>query len=82
MNNPMPLLAPIYLPGQEPMPAGTLPEEREEMMKALKWQKYMLTIPESCPWKVVLSGGTGESVAARQGSSSEQPLLPCTDRCD
>jgi len=59
MSNPVPLLAPIYLPGQEPLPPGTLPEEAEAYRTALKYQKWMSFIPESCPFKVVLSGGAG-----------------------
>jgi hypothetical protein len=55
------LLAPIYLPGQEPMPAGTTPEEREEMQNVQRWQKYATMGMESCPVKVGMSAGAGES---------------------
>lgn len=54
-----PLLAPIYLPGQEPMPPGTTPEERAELAQMQKWQKLMTGAMESCPLKVVMSGGAG-----------------------
>jgi import inner membrane translocase subunit TIM22 len=54
------LLAPIYLPGQEPMPAGTTPEEREEMQNVQRWQKYATMGMESCPVKVGMSAGAGE----------------------
>jgi hypothetical protein len=56
-----PLLAPIYLPGQEPMPAGTTPQEREEFRQMMKWQGWMNGAMESCPLKTVLSGGAGMS---------------------
>ncbi|GFZ43550.1 Mitochondrial import inner membrane translocase subunit tim22 [Saitozyma sp. JCM 24511] len=58
MNNP-PLLAPIYLPGQEPLPAGTTPSEREEMAQMMRYQKMLGYAMESCPLKVVMSGGAG-----------------------
>ena len=58
------MLAPIYLPGQEPMPAGTTPEEREEMQNVQRWQKYATMGMESCPVKVGMSAGAGESVEA------------------
>ena len=56
-----PLLAPIFLPGQEPVPPGTTDDEREAFQQAMKWQKIIGTVPESCPFKVVLSGGAGEA---------------------
>ncbi|OCF55399.1 mitochondrial import inner membrane translocase subunit TIM22 [Kwoniella sp. B9012] len=55
----MPLLCPIYLPGQEPVPPGTSDWERQEMQTALRYQKYLGMAMESCPLKVVLSGGAG-----------------------
>lgn len=54
------LLAPIYLPGQEPVPPGTTQEERAEMQQSIKYQKMLGGAMESCPLKVVLSGGAGE----------------------
>lgn len=60
----MPLLAPIYLPGQEPVPPGTTPEERQEMQQMVKYGKYASYAMESCPVKVVMSGGAGESSAS------------------
>jgi hypothetical protein len=59
MSGIIPLLAPIYLPGQEPLPPGTLPEEAEAWRQSLKYQKWMTAVPESCPFKVVLAGGMG-----------------------
>lgn len=61
MATPIPLLAPLYLPGQEPVPPGTTPEERAEMQQAIKYQKILSGALESCPLKVVMSGGAGES---------------------
>lgn len=60
MSTPIPLLAPIYLPGQEPVPPGTTPEERAEMQQAIKYQKMLAGALESCPLKVVMSGGAGK----------------------
>ncbi|KAJ9108976.1 Mitochondrial import inner membrane translocase subunit tim22 [Naganishia friedmannii] len=60
----MPLLAPIYLPGQEPVPPGTTPEERQEMQQMVKYGKYAGYAMESCPVKVVLSGGAGFGLGA------------------
>lgn len=57
----MPLLPPIYLPGQEPLPAGTSDWERQEMQTALKYQRYMGMVMESCPLKVTIAGVGGES---------------------
>lgn len=62
----MPLLAPIYLPGQEPVPPGTTPEERQEMQQMVKYGKYASYAMESCPVKVVMSGGAGESYATER----------------
>jgi import inner membrane translocase subunit TIM22 len=59
MSNPIPLLAPVYLPGQEPLPPGVAPEEIDAWRQAQVYQKYMGYIPESCPFKVVLAGGGG-----------------------
>jgi import inner membrane translocase subunit TIM22 len=61
MATPIPLLAPLYLPGQEPVRAGTTPEERAEMQQAIKYQKILAGALESCPLKVVMSGGAGKS---------------------
>ena len=54
-----PLLAPIYLPGQEPMPAGTTPDERLQYQQMQQWTAYMNGAMESCPLKMGLSGGAG-----------------------
>lgn len=57
------MLAPIYLPGQEPMPPGTTPEERQEMENVQRWSKYAAMGMESCPAKVTMSAGAGQSAA-------------------
>jgi len=61
MANPHPFLPPIYLPGQEPLPPGTTNDEREAYYQAKKWERIIGYVPETCPFKVVLSGGAGES---------------------
>lgn len=55
----IPLLAPLYLPGQEPLPPGVMPEEAEAYRQSLVYQKWMGYVPESCPFKVVFAGGAG-----------------------
>lgn len=60
MASPIPLIAPIFLPGQEPLPPGVTPEERGEMQQAIKYQKMLASALESCPLKMVMSGGAGE----------------------
>lgn len=65
-----PLLPPIYLPGQEPMPAGTTPQEREEFQQMMKWQGWMNGAMEFCPLKVALAGGMGESLFRSHGSTN------------
>ncbi|WVN85381.1 mitochondrial import inner membrane translocase subunit TIM22 [Cryptococcus depauperatus CBS 7841] len=55
----MPLLPPIYLPGQEPLPPGTTEWERQELQTALKYQRYMGMVMESCPLKVAIAGVGG-----------------------
>jgi len=59
MTSPHAFLAPIYLPGQEPLPPGTTADERDAYYQALKWQKVIGYVPESCPFKLVLAGGMG-----------------------
>lgn len=56
-----PLLAPIYAPGSEPYPPGTTQEEKDEVRKVQKWTNQMNMVMESCPTKVVMAGGMGES---------------------
>jgi import inner membrane translocase subunit TIM22 len=53
------LLAPVYLPGQEPQLEGASPEERDQAMQMAKWTKFASSAMESCPVKVVLSGTAG-----------------------
>lgn len=71
----MPLLAPIYLPGQEPVAPGTTPEERQEMQQMLKYGKYASYAMESCPVKVVLSGGAGESLVIGSTPAAQWKLI-------
>ncbi|ORY32319.1 putative import inner membrane translocase subunit tim22 [Naematelia encephala] len=59
MSKSIPGLAPIYLPGQEPLPPGISPEEADEYRTAMKYQRWMTVVPESCPFKLVFAGGAG-----------------------
>ena len=60
-----PLLPPIYLPGQEPMPPGTTTEERDNLQMTMKYSRMMQSAMESCPVKVVMAGGAGECLVSR-----------------
>jgi hypothetical protein len=62
-----PLLCPIYLPGQEPYPAGTTSEEKQEFAQMQKYQRWMGLAMESCALKVVMSGGAGGFVRNVEG---------------
>ncbi|CEH18041.1 mitochondrial import inner membrane translocase subunit tim22 [Ceraceosorus bombacis] len=55
----MPMVAPIYLPGQEPMPAGTTQEQIDQMAQMQLWTKRASMAMESCPVKCAMSGAAG-----------------------
>ncbi|KAL7424742.1 Mitochondrial import inner membrane translocase subunit tim22 [Cryptotrichosporon argae] len=59
-----PLIAPIYLPGQEPLPPGITPEEKEAYFQAMKYQEVLMGAMESCPVKVAMAGGMGFGIGA------------------
>ena len=46
------------------MPPGTTAEERKDLQNTIYYSKLMNTVMESCPLKVVLSGGAGFGLGA------------------
>lgn len=60
----MPMVAPIYLPGQEPLPPGVSEADREQIKQMTKYQNYTSMAMESCVTKAVLSGVLGFGLGA------------------
>ncbi|SOV09442.1 related to Tim22, mitochondrial import inner membrane translocase subunit [Ustilago sp. UG-2017a] len=59
-----PLMAPIYVPGTEPLPPGVTEQDRAEITKIAKWNKIANMTMESCPTKCMLSGAAGFGLGA------------------
>ncbi|EST05621.1 Mitochondrial inner membrane translocase subunit Tim17/Tim22/Tim23/peroxisomal protein PMP24 [Kalmanozyma brasiliensis GHG001] len=59
-----PLMAPVLVPGTEPLPPGMTEEDRAEMAKIAKWNKIANMSMESCPVKCALSGAAGFGLGA------------------
>lgn len=57
---PLPLVAPVFPAGREPLPPGFTEDDRAQMLEAKKYQDYMTAGAESCVAKTVLAGGGGE----------------------
>ena len=55
----LPLVAPVYPAGKEPLPPGISDEEREAYLQAKKYQNYMTMGMESCVAKTIIAGGGG-----------------------
>ncbi|WFD19984.1 Mitochondrial import inner membrane translocase subunit tim22 [Malassezia caprae] len=64
MANKLPMVAPLYLPGKEPLPPGITEEDREQLKQALKYQQYVVSAMESCAGKAVISGVIGFGLGA------------------
>lgn len=60
MSQNLPLVAPVFAKGKEPLPPGWTEEDRTNMMEAQKYQTYMQMGMESCAAKTVIAGGGGE----------------------
>ncbi|KAL9937530.1 hypothetical protein V8E36_003939 [Tilletia maclaganii] len=56
---PMPMVAPVYLPGREPLPAGMTEADRAQMMQMEQYSKYMSQAMESCVFKCTMAGVMG-----------------------
>lgn len=57
-------MAPVYVPGTEPLPPGVTEEDRAEIAKIAKWNKIANGAMESCPTKCALSGAAGFGLGA------------------
>lgn len=55
----LPMTAPIYLPGQEPLPPGATEADRAQLAEMKFYQNLMSMGMESCPVKCALSGAAG-----------------------
>ncbi|KAI1791223.1 Tim17-domain-containing protein [Ganoderma leucocontextum] len=60
----IPMVAPVFPAGQEPLPPGITEEERENYMQARKYQNWMTMGMESCVAKTVIAGGGGFVIGA------------------
>ena len=58
----IPLVAPVFPAGKEPLPPGITEEERENYMQARKYQNWMTMGMESCVAKTAIAGGGGASL--------------------
>lgn len=58
MNN-LPLVAPVFPAGKEPLPPGISDEDRDNYLQAKKYQDYMTVGMESCVAKTIIAGGGG-----------------------
>ena len=56
----IPMVAPVFPAGKEPLPPGITDEERENYMQAKRYQNWMTMGMESCVAKTVIAGGGGE----------------------
>lgn len=57
----LPGIAPVFLPGQEPLPPGITEDDRAQIMQGQKYQQLMQTGMESCLAKTMMAGGFGTS---------------------
>ncbi|CDO78026.1 hypothetical protein BN946_scf184907.g16 [Trametes cinnabarina] len=76
----LPLVAPVFPAGREPLPPGVTEEEREAYQQAKKYQDMMSAGMESCVTKTVIAGAGGFAIGGLFSlmSSSfayEDPLL-------
>ena len=56
-----PLVAPVFIPGQEPLPPGITEDDRAQLMQAKKFEDFMKMGMESCVAKSAIAGAGGES---------------------
>ncbi|KAI8970818.1 mitochondrial import inner membrane translocase subunit TIM22 [Trametes punicea] len=76
----LPLVAPVFPAGREPLPPGISDEEREAYLQAKKYQNYMTIGMESCIAKSIIAGGGGFVIGAffslmSSSFAYEDPLL-------
>lgn len=56
---PLPLVAPVFPAGMEPLPPGMTEEDRANLLQAKKYQDYMAAGMESCLAKTTIAGVGG-----------------------
>jgi import inner membrane translocase subunit TIM22 len=56
---PLPLVAPVFPAGMEPLPPGMTEEDRANLLQAKKYQDYMAVGMESCLAKTTIAGVGG-----------------------
>lgn len=56
----LPLVAPLFPAGKEPLPPGLTEEDREQFSQAQKYQTWMTSGMESCVAKTVIAGIGGK----------------------
>ncbi|KAA1470392.1 Tim17-domain-containing protein [Dentipellis sp. KUC8613] len=61
---PLPLVAPLFPAGKEPLPPGMTEEDRENMMQMKKYQDLMTMGMESCVAKTAIAGVGGFGIGA------------------
>ena len=59
MSAKAPLVAPVYLPGKEPLPPGVSEADREQLQEMAKYQRYTTMAMESCVTKTAIAGVLG-----------------------
>lgn len=57
----LPLVAPLFPAGKEPLPPGLTEEDRAQFLQAKKYQTWMSHGMESCAAKTVIAGIGGKS---------------------
>ncbi len=58
----LPMTAPIFPAGKEPLPPGITEEEREAYFQAKKYERWMSVSMESCVAKTAIAGAGGAFV--------------------
>ena len=56
----LPLVAPLFPAGKEPLPPGFTEEDRTQLLEAKKYQSWMTYGMESCAAKTVIAGVGGK----------------------
>lgn len=56
----LPLVAPLFPAGKEPLPPGFTEEDRAQLLQAKKYQSWMTSGMESCVAKTAIAGVGGE----------------------
>ncbi|KAF8270159.1 hypothetical protein EI94DRAFT_1723276 [Lactarius quietus] len=77
---PLPLVAPVFPAGQEPLPPGMTEEDRPNLLQAKKYQDLMASGMESCLVKTAIAGVGGIAIGGFFSMMStsfayEDPLL-------